>query len=150
MKIQTDKQSRYNSTINVFNEIVEFDKNGVAEVSDELGKKLLDMEDISKSGKKQQKEERIEDTAKAEDKVESSQTENISESGESEPLQKDESSDDEVPADTAKKEFQNMGINELKKLAIEYNVISEEGSKAYKGQDGKGKLVDLLVEKVSG
>ena len=157
-KVKTDNKTRFSSFINVYGEIIKFDEKGIChDVNDDIAKQMVNnMEDINfydkgskdtKENSQKQKsktdmtEERIEHTN--EEKIENSQQEEISES-ETETLD-DKGNEDEIPADTAIKEFNSMKVDELRNLAVQYGLLSDEDAKSYK----KLQLVELLTNQVS-
>lgn len=154
-KVKTDNKTRFSSFINVYGEIIKFDEKGICyDVNDDIAKQMVNnMEDVnfydkgSKDTKEKQKsetdmsEDRIEHTD--EERIESSQQEEISES-ETETLG-DKGNEDEIPADTAIKEFNSMKVDELRNLAVQYGLLSDKDAKSYK----KLQLVELLTNQVS-
>lgn len=153
VKIRTDKTTRFNSVINVYDNQIKFDENGIChDINDDVAKQMVkSMDDINfyDTQKKEtemdmNKEDRIENTDNKEEQIESSQSEQLGES-KTETLG-DKGNEDEVPADTARKEFKGMNVGELRSLAVQHEILSEEDAKNYK----KNQLVEMLTNQVSG
>lgn len=176
MKIQTNQSSRFNHTINVCNEEVKFDKDGVANVFKELGEKIItqhdtffrfgevDMPEAVKVNKLREKiieeySEEVQDTITAfEDKIKILTSKNEGLSNENsqlkEVLEGWKTTVDELKAEVEPREKTITRLNkELKEVTENYEILNKADPDLVKKveetkEDKDDKKVDELIKEV--